>query len=135
LGEPLAIERGAGDCRLKGIVKPMDEYQQVSSWLAQIGNYIVTEVPLLDISYTRDHSRLVGGELGIVDKGNSISDWSRIGGRDDAGAVASPVLGRAVQGTVRREIHCGGRHLSAPLGHEGGEPSADPCVCSHWTRD
>jgi hypothetical protein len=60
LRKPFPIERGAGNRGLKGIVKAMDEHQQVSSRRLQIGNYVIAEVSVLDIRYTRDQSRLVG---------------------------------------------------------------------------
>jgi hypothetical protein len=109
----------------------MDENQQVSSWLPQIGNYVIAEVSVLDIRYTRDHSRLVGSELGIVDERDSIGDGGRVRWEDDTGTVASPILSRATEGTVCREIHCGDRHVPAPLCHEGAELPDDPCACSH----
>jgi hypothetical protein len=52
LRKPFPIERGADNRSLKGIVKAMDEHQQVSSRLLQIGNYVIAEVSVLDIRYT-----------------------------------------------------------------------------------
>ena len=53
LRKPFPIERGAGNRGLKGIVKAMDEHQQVvSSRLLQIGNYVIAEVSVPDIRYT-----------------------------------------------------------------------------------
>jgi len=52
LRKPFPIERGAGNRGLKGIVKAMDEHQQVSSRLLQIGNYVIAEVSVSDIRYT-----------------------------------------------------------------------------------
>ena len=67
----------------------MDEHQQISSRLLQIGNYVIAEVTVLNIRYTRDQSRLVGSELGIVNEGDSIGDGGRVRWEDDTGTLAS----------------------------------------------
>src|SRR5258708_24789971 len=68
----------------------------------------------MDVLNQRDRTRLVGGQVGVVDERGGVGDLGGIGGLDDARAIATRVLGRSGEGPVCREVY-GRRHV-APAG-------------------